>query len=92
MALRSPSGTALEQFETFLSHRGEEMGSIRGQVKVHVPADYRRAARSKIYGWSKRATGLSELTLRSHYLLTFLFLPALFSCETLSVSSICLLI
>ncbi|CAL8331716.1 unnamed protein product, partial [Gadus morhua 'NCC'] len=48
VALRSPSGP-LEQFETFLSHRGEEMGNIRGHVKVHVPADYRRAARSKIY-------------------------------------------
>uniref|UniRef100_A0A8C5CDH9 phosphatidylinositol-3,4,5-trisphosphate 5-phosphatase n=1 Tax=Gadus morhua TaxID=8049 RepID=A0A8C5CDH9_GADMO len=48
VALRSPSGP-LEQFETFLSHRGEEMGTIRGHVKVHVPADYRRAARSKIY-------------------------------------------
>ena len=64
VALRSQSGT-LEHFETFLSHRGEEMGSIRGQVKVHVPADYRRAARSKIYGWSTRANGLPQLSLHS---------------------------
>ena len=89
MALRSPSGP-LEQFETFLSHRGEEMGNIRGHVKVHVPADYRRAARSKIYGWSTKATG-PELSLCHHFLLNFRFQLTLFSCETLSASSICLL-
>ncbi|KAM3866527.1 inositol polyphosphate phosphatase-like 1b [Diretmus argenteus] len=49
VALRSPTGT-LEQFETFLSHRGEEMGSIRGRVRVHVPTD-RRGTREKIYEW-----------------------------------------
>ncbi|KAJ3588591.1 hypothetical protein NHX12_012183 [Muraenolepis orangiensis] len=48
VALGSPGGT-LEHFETFLSHRGDSMGSIRGQVKVHVPADHRRGARPKIY-------------------------------------------
>ncbi|CAL1613710.1 unnamed protein product [Knipowitschia caucasica] len=39
---------ASEQFETFLSHRGEEMGSIRGRVRVHVPKD-RRQTRAKVY-------------------------------------------
>ncbi|KAG7268786.1 LOW QUALITY PROTEIN: hypothetical protein CRUP_018341 [Coryphaenoides rupestris] len=49
VALRAPGGP-LEHFETFLSHRGEEMGSIRGQVRVHVPADLRqRGTRPKIY-------------------------------------------
>uniref|UniRef100_A0A6Q2YTK0 phosphatidylinositol-3,4,5-trisphosphate 5-phosphatase n=1 Tax=Esox lucius TaxID=8010 RepID=A0A6Q2YTK0_ESOLU len=38
-----------EQFETFLTHRGEEMGSIRGRVKVHVPKN-RRGTREKTYG------------------------------------------
>lgn len=52
MALRSLTG-ASEQFETFLSHRGEEMGSIRGRVRIHVPKD-RRATREKIYGRSAR--------------------------------------
>lgn len=47
VALRSVIG-ASEQFETFLSHRGEEMGSIRGRVRVHVPKD-RRGTRTKIY-------------------------------------------
>uniref|UniRef100_A0A3P8ZF05 phosphatidylinositol-3,4,5-trisphosphate 5-phosphatase n=1 Tax=Esox lucius TaxID=8010 RepID=A0A3P8ZF05_ESOLU len=37
-----------EQFETFLTHRGEEMGSIRGRVKVHVPKN-RRGTREKTY-------------------------------------------
>lgn len=49
VALRSLIG-ASEQFETFLSHRGEEMGSIRGRVRVHVPKD-RRGTRTKIYEW-----------------------------------------
>ncbi|KAK5864640.1 hypothetical protein PBY51_015869 [Eleginops maclovinus] len=49
VALRSLTG-ASEQFETFLSHRGEEMGSIRGRVRVHVPKD-RRETREKTYDW-----------------------------------------
>ncbi|XP_034739540.1 inositol polyphosphate phosphatase-like 1b [Etheostoma cragini] len=49
VALRSLTG-ASEQFETFLSHRGEEMGSIRGRVRVHVPKD-RRVTREKTYDW-----------------------------------------
>ncbi|XP_056130218.1 inositol polyphosphate phosphatase-like 1b [Lampris incognitus] len=49
VALRSLIGT-LEQFETFLTHRGEEMGSIRGRVRVLVPMD-RRGTREKIYEW-----------------------------------------
>nr|XP_024002996.1 phosphatidylinositol 3,4,5-trisphosphate 5-phosphatase 2B-like [Salvelinus alpinus] len=49
VALRSLIGAA-EQFETFLTHRGEEMGSIRGRVRVHVPKD-RRRTREKIYEW-----------------------------------------
>lgn len=52
VALRSLIG-ASEQFETFLSHRGEEMGSIRGRVRIHVPKD-RRGTREKIYGGSAR--------------------------------------
>uniref|UniRef100_A0A8C6NJ13 phosphatidylinositol-3,4,5-trisphosphate 5-phosphatase n=1 Tax=Nothobranchius furzeri TaxID=105023 RepID=A0A8C6NJ13_NOTFU len=47
VSLRSLTG-ASQKFETFLSHRGEEMGSIRGRVRVHVPKD-RRATRHKIY-------------------------------------------
>lgn len=49
VALRSLAG-ASEQFETFLCHRGEEMGSIRGRVRIHVPKD-RRGTREKIYEW-----------------------------------------
>ncbi|TNN50818.1 Phosphatidylinositol 3,4,5-trisphosphate 5-phosphatase 2B [Liparis tanakae] len=49
VALRSLTGES-EQFETFLSHRGEEVGSIRGRVRVHVPKD-RRGTREKTYEW-----------------------------------------
>lgn len=48
MALHILAGSS-EQFETFLSHRGEEMGSIRGRVRIHVPKD-RRGTRKKSYG------------------------------------------
>ncbi|XP_041653088.1 inositol polyphosphate phosphatase-like 1b [Cheilinus undulatus] len=47
VALHSLFG-ASEQFETFLSHRGEEMGSIRGRVRIHVPKD-RRGKQEKSY-------------------------------------------
>ncbi|XP_017263966.1 inositol polyphosphate phosphatase-like 1b isoform X2 [Kryptolebias marmoratus] len=47
VALHSLTGVS-QKFETFLNHRGEEMGSIRGRVRVHVPKD-RRATRQKIY-------------------------------------------
>ncbi|XP_057705930.1 inositol polyphosphate phosphatase-like 1b isoform X2 [Corythoichthys intestinalis] len=49
VALRSLVG-ASEQFETFLSHRGEEIGSVRGRVRIHVPKD-RRGSREKTYDW-----------------------------------------
>ncbi|XP_053362074.1 inositol polyphosphate phosphatase-like 1b [Clarias gariepinus] len=39
-----------ETFETCLTHRGEEMGSIRGQIKVYIPLNkYRSQERS--YEW-----------------------------------------
>ncbi|XP_061090200.1 inositol polyphosphate phosphatase-like 1b isoform X1 [Conger conger] len=50
VALRSLVGGASEQFETFLTHRGEEMGSLRGRVRAHVPKD-RRRTREKTYEW-----------------------------------------
>uniref|UniRef100_A0A8C9WIU7 phosphatidylinositol-3,4,5-trisphosphate 5-phosphatase n=1 Tax=Scleropages formosus TaxID=113540 RepID=A0A8C9WIU7_SCLFO len=49
VALRSLIGSTVEVFETFLTHRGEEMGSIRGRVMVHVPKD-RRQTRERTYG------------------------------------------
>lgn len=65
MALRSLIG-ASEQFETFLCHRGEDMGSIRGRVRLHVPKD-RRAVREKVYGGSngqeQNASASPELSL-----------------------------
>ncbi|XP_014165299.1 phosphatidylinositol 3,4,5-trisphosphate 5-phosphatase 2A-like, partial [Geospiza fortis] len=37
LALRSAIGTTAQQFETFLFHRGEETGSVRGWMRVRVP-------------------------------------------------------
>uniref|UniRef100_A0A8B9LKL8 phosphatidylinositol-3,4,5-trisphosphate 5-phosphatase n=1 Tax=Astyanax mexicanus TaxID=7994 RepID=A0A8B9LKL8_ASTMX len=49
VALQTVISSSLESFETCLTHRGEEMGSIRGQVKVYVPPT-RRRTRERVYG------------------------------------------
>ncbi|KFV64586.1 Phosphatidylinositol 3,4,5-trisphosphate 5-phosphatase 2A, partial [Dryobates pubescens] len=48
IAMRSMIGSMAQQFETFLFHRGEETGSIRGWMKVRVPKD-RRSTRERLY-------------------------------------------
>ncbi|KAK1167505.1 phosphatidylinositol 3,4,5-trisphosphate 5-phosphatase 2B-like [Acipenser oxyrinchus oxyrinchus] len=48
IALRSLIGSTAQQFEMFLTHRAEEMGSIRGRIRVCVPKD-RRGTRERIY-------------------------------------------
>ncbi|XP_069468572.1 phosphatidylinositol 3,4,5-trisphosphate 5-phosphatase 2-like isoform X2 [Ambystoma mexicanum] len=50
IAMRSMLSSVPQQFETFLSHRGEETGSIRGCMKVHIPRD-RRGTRERMYEW-----------------------------------------
>ncbi|XP_067405838.1 phosphatidylinositol 3,4,5-trisphosphate 5-phosphatase 2-like [Emydura macquarii macquarii] len=50
IALRSMIGSLAQQFETFLFHRGEETGSMRGWMKVRVPKD-RRSTRERLYEW-----------------------------------------
>lgn len=65
VALRSLIG-ASEQFETFLCHRGEEMGSVRGRVRLHVPKD-RRTVREKVYGGSNVQNQYTLLLLRLDY-------------------------
>ncbi|CAM9253801.1 unnamed protein product, partial [Lampetra fluviatilis] len=50
LALKSMIGTTPQQFETFLSHRGEETGNVRGWMKVRVPSD-RLATRERLYAW-----------------------------------------
>uniref|UniRef100_A0A674HPM3 phosphatidylinositol-3,4,5-trisphosphate 5-phosphatase n=1 Tax=Taeniopygia guttata TaxID=59729 RepID=A0A674HPM3_TAEGU len=49
LALRSAIGSTARQFETFLFHRGEETGSVRGWMRVRVPRG-RRGTREKLYG------------------------------------------
>ncbi|XP_031360615.2 phosphatidylinositol 3,4,5-trisphosphate 5-phosphatase 2A [Lonchura striata] len=50
LALRSAIGTTAQQFETFLFHRGEETGSVRGWMRVRVPRG-RRGTRERLYEW-----------------------------------------
>uniref|UniRef100_A0A8C9FJQ2 phosphatidylinositol-3,4,5-trisphosphate 5-phosphatase n=1 Tax=Pavo cristatus TaxID=9049 RepID=A0A8C9FJQ2_PAVCR len=50
IAMRSMIGSTAQQFETFLFHRGEETGSMRGWMKVRVPKD-RRSTRERLYEW-----------------------------------------
>ncbi|KAM9600319.1 phosphatidylinositol 3,4,5-trisphosphate 5-phosphatase 2-like isoform 3-T3 [Morphnus guianensis] len=50
IAMRSMIGSMAQQFETFLFHRGEETGSMRGWMKVRVPKE-RRSTRERLYEW-----------------------------------------
>ncbi|OXB62674.1 hypothetical protein ASZ78_006493 [Callipepla squamata] len=50
IAMRSMISSTAQQFETFLFHRGEETGSMRGWMKVRVPKD-RRSTRERLYEW-----------------------------------------
>lgn len=50
IAMRSMIGSMAQQFETFLFHRGEETGSIRGWMKVRVPKDT-YSTRERLYEW-----------------------------------------
>ncbi|KAM6124669.1 phosphatidylinositol 3,4,5-trisphosphate 5-phosphatase 2-like [Phoenicopterus ruber ruber] len=50
IAMRSMIGSMAQQFETFLFHRGEETGSMRGWMKIRVPKD-RRSTRERLYEW-----------------------------------------
>lgn len=84
VALCSLAG-ASEQFETFLCHRGEEMGSIRGRVRIHVPKD-RRGMREKTYGESTGTEPLllfcPALTITSHWT----FIPTVAAFRLLQLS------
>uniref|UniRef100_A0A8C5PQA2 phosphatidylinositol-3,4,5-trisphosphate 5-phosphatase n=1 Tax=Leptobrachium leishanense TaxID=445787 RepID=A0A8C5PQA2_9ANUR len=50
IALKSMIGSTSQQFLTYLSHRGEETGNIRGSMKVRVPAE-RVGTRERLYEW-----------------------------------------
>ncbi|XP_073710339.1 inositol polyphosphate phosphatase-like 1b isoform X2 [Misgurnus anguillicaudatus] len=50
VALRSVAGKSSGLFETCLTHRGEEMGSIRGRMRVFVPPECRKI-RERLYEW-----------------------------------------
>ncbi|NXE00147.1 SHP2A phosphatase, partial [Chaetorhynchus papuensis] len=50
LALRSAIGATAQQFETFLFHRGEETGSVRGWMRVRVPRG-RCGTRERLYEW-----------------------------------------
>lgn len=49
LALKSMIGSTAQQFHTYLSHRGEETGNIRGSMRVRVPAE-RMGTRERLYG------------------------------------------
>uniref|UniRef100_K7FW42 phosphatidylinositol-3,4,5-trisphosphate 5-phosphatase n=1 Tax=Pelodiscus sinensis TaxID=13735 RepID=K7FW42_PELSI len=59
IAMRSMIGSLPQQFETFLFHRGEETGSMRGWMKVRVPKD-RRSTRERLYEWISFETEETE--------------------------------
>ncbi|XP_054020836.1 phosphatidylinositol 3,4,5-trisphosphate 5-phosphatase 2 [Dryobates pubescens] len=49
IALKSMIGSTAQQFLTFLCHRGEETGNIRGGMRVRVPSE-RLGTRERLYG------------------------------------------
>ncbi|KAF7236605.1 Phosphatidylinositol 3,4,5-trisphosphate 5-phosphatase 2 [Varanus komodoensis] len=62
IALKSMIGSTAQQFLTYLSHRGEETGNIRGSMKVRVPAE-RMGTRERLYEWisiDKDETGVAK--------------------------------
>ncbi|XP_009994924.1 PREDICTED: phosphatidylinositol 3,4,5-trisphosphate 5-phosphatase 2 [Chaetura pelagica] len=50
IAMRPMISSTAQQFETFLFHRGEETGSMRGWMKIQVPKG-RRSTRERLYEW-----------------------------------------
>ncbi|XP_041849985.1 phosphatidylinositol 3,4,5-trisphosphate 5-phosphatase 2A isoform X2 [Melanotaenia boesemani] len=50
LALKSMIGSTAQQFHTYLSHRGEETGNIRGCMRVRVPSE-RMGTRERLYEW-----------------------------------------
>uniref|UniRef100_A0A670ZLJ7 phosphatidylinositol-3,4,5-trisphosphate 5-phosphatase n=1 Tax=Pseudonaja textilis TaxID=8673 RepID=A0A670ZLJ7_PSETE len=69
IALKSMIGSTAQQFLTYLSHRGEETGNIRGSMRVRVPAE-RMGTRERLYGELAEEQGATWL---SHPI--FLHLP-----------------
>ncbi|XP_057694863.1 phosphatidylinositol 3,4,5-trisphosphate 5-phosphatase 2A [Corythoichthys intestinalis] len=62
LALKSMIGSTAQQFHTYLSHRGEETGNIRGSMRVRVPAE-RMGTRERLYEWisvDKDETGVPK--------------------------------
>lgn len=49
IALKSMIGSTAQTFHTYLSHRGEETGNIRGSMRVRVPSE-RMGTRERLYG------------------------------------------
>uniref|UniRef100_A0A8C4VN36 phosphatidylinositol-3,4,5-trisphosphate 5-phosphatase n=1 Tax=Gopherus evgoodei TaxID=1825980 RepID=A0A8C4VN36_9SAUR len=64
IALKSMIGSTTQQFLTYLSHRGEETGNIRGSMKVRVPAE-RMSTRERLYGEWGEGGGSLPLSARS---------------------------
>ncbi|XP_054650589.1 phosphatidylinositol 3,4,5-trisphosphate 5-phosphatase 2A [Dunckerocampus dactyliophorus] len=62
LALKSMIGSTAQQFHTYLSHRGEETGNIRGSMRVRVPSE-RMGTRERLYEWisvDKDETGIPK--------------------------------
>lgn len=64
VALHSIVANNSESFETCLTHRGEEMGSIRGQIKVYIPLNKIRS-RERSYGESHLSIHFFQLCIAS---------------------------
>uniref|UniRef100_A0A8C1JW11 phosphatidylinositol-3,4,5-trisphosphate 5-phosphatase n=1 Tax=Cyprinus carpio TaxID=7962 RepID=A0A8C1JW11_CYPCA len=86
LALKSMIGSTTQQFHTYLSHRGEETGNIRGSMRVRVPSE-RMGTRERLYEWisvDKDETGGPKgrtLPPRAGHDYVKALLPSMFTCS-----------
>uniref|UniRef100_A0A8C4X5P3 phosphatidylinositol-3,4,5-trisphosphate 5-phosphatase n=1 Tax=Erpetoichthys calabaricus TaxID=27687 RepID=A0A8C4X5P3_ERPCA len=72
LALKSMIGSTAQQFHTYLSHRGEETGNIRGSMRVRVPSE-RMGTRERLYGKLRSGFILSKANFARLYSLKTTF-------------------
>uniref|UniRef100_A0A667ZW94 phosphatidylinositol-3,4,5-trisphosphate 5-phosphatase n=1 Tax=Myripristis murdjan TaxID=586833 RepID=A0A667ZW94_9TELE len=68
LALKSMIGSTAQQFHTYLSHRGEETGNIRGSMRVRVPSE-RMGTRERLYGNGDPSVSKNSYNNPAYYIL-----------------------
>uniref|UniRef100_A0A671M9J0 phosphatidylinositol-3,4,5-trisphosphate 5-phosphatase n=1 Tax=Sinocyclocheilus anshuiensis TaxID=1608454 RepID=A0A671M9J0_9TELE len=95
VALHSVTGKSSDLFETCLTHRGEEMGSIRGRIRAYGPPD-RRRIRERVYGgllhlllFSESFASVNDSKQQQCFVNIYTSICALFSCSGITEEELC---